>query len=149
MLKELFICCALTSSVAPAPNYYAPVNYEVAHHVKDYVLNDEYYEFLDFNGDGILSIADVVGIQRRYDDNVRYGNELTVDFDCIQAIFDENGIDCMYWEIDMIEQDVCREYEITVDRITVIDVYYETADFESGNIIVEVNPYEESIEVKN
>jgi len=146
-LGTIFMALALTSSPTPADNYYSWVSPEIANVVLQYCVKDEYHEHLDFNGDGKLSIADAVGILRRYNDNVKYGNEITVDSEVIESIIYENWSDePIYYEIDRIENDFCREYTMTVNDITEFHVYVEFEEYSSGFTAV-ANPFEEIVRV--
>lgn len=146
-ITSIFLAFALTSSPAPAPNYYSWISPEIADHITECVINREYHEYLDFNGDGELNIADVVGVRKRYQDNVKYGNEITVDSEVVQSIFDENGMDVMYWEFDSIDNEITRQYEITADSIITADIYCELTDFSTEHIVIEINPFEERVSV--
>lgn len=146
-ITSIFLAFALTSSPTPAPNYYSWISPEIADHITECVINREYHEYLDFNGDGELNIADVVGVRKRYQDNVKYGNEITVDSEVVQAIFDENGMDVMYWEFDSIDNEITRQYEITADSIITADIYCELTDFTTEHITIEINPFEEYVGV--
>ena len=146
-ITSIFLAFALTSSPAPAPNYYSWISPEIADHITECVINREYHEYLDFNGDGELNIADVVGVRKRYQDNVKYGNKITVDSEVVQAIFDENVMDVMYWEFDSIDNEITRQYEITADSIITADIYCELTDFTTEHITIEINPFEEYVGV--
>ena len=96
MLVEIMTAAALVA----APNYYAEISPETAMEIQELVLDGEYREYLDFNGDGELNIADVVGVSRKYQDNCRYGNEITLDREAVNDIVLENyADDLIYWEI--------------------------------------------------
>lgn len=139
-----FVAFALTSSPAPAPNYYSWISPEIAEHIEAYVINGEYHEYLDFNGDGVLNIADAVGVSKRYADNVKYGNEITIDAETVEDIVAENyDVDAMYWEFDMVDGDITREYEITTDRIITARIYIELSDYSTDFVTIEINPFEE------
>lgn len=143
----IFMAFALTSSPTPADNYYSWISPEIADTITECVLNGEYREYLDFNGDGALSIADTVGVLKRYQDNIAYGNEITMDSKTVQAIFDENGMDVINWEIDEIEGEITREYSITTNCIIEADLYCELIDFSTEHIRVQLNPFEERVTV--
>ena len=66
MLKEIFVAAALVSTPTPAPNYTSWISPDIAEIVTEFVLDGKMYTHLDFNGDGALNIADVVGISKRY-----------------------------------------------------------------------------------
>ena len=148
-MKELiFIVLALTSSPTPAPNYYSWISPEIADEIQELVISGEYRAYLDFNGDGVLNMADVVSVRKRYQDNCKYGNEITLDGEAIEAIITENYSDAMiYWEIDRIDGELCRQYELTAGKITEAEIYLEFEHY-SDTVKVEINPYEERVIVK-
>ena len=117
-IVSTFVAFALTSSPAPAPNYCSWISPEIAEHIETYVINGEYHEYLDFNGDGILSIADAVG-----------------------------NVDAMYWEFDIVDGDITRKYEITTDRIITARIYIELCDYSTDFVTIEINPFEERARV--
>ena len=146
-LSGIFVAIALTSSPMPADNYYSWISPEIADEIQELVISGEYREYLDFNGDGKLSIADVVGVSKRYQDNCRYGNELTLDSETVDAIVVENYTDFpIYWEIDRVNGQLCRQYELTVSEVTSAEIYLEFEDF-SETVKVEINPFTETITV--
>lgn len=143
----LFVALALTNP-QPAENYYSWVSPEIADHITECIINREYHSYLDFNGDGELNIADVVGVRKRYQNNVRYGNEITLDREVVDSIVMENYSDeAIYWEIDRVNGKPTRQYELTVSEITTAEIYIE---FENNSecVTVELNPFMEMIEVK-
>ena len=149
-IATAFICLALHSSLMPAPNYYSWFSPEIANNIIECVVNDEYHEHLDFNGDGVLSVADAVGVLRRYYDNIEYGNELTVDGDTVQSIIEENySVECVQWEIDFVNDEPCRKYELTVNEITTANIYLIFEDDTTDNVAIEINPFEEIVRVTN
>jgi hypothetical protein len=149
-ITPIFLAFALTSSPAPAPNYYSWISPEIANEITDCVLKGEYREYLDFNGDNTLSIADVVGVSKRYKDNITYGNKITVDREVIESIIEENYLtDCLYWEIDFVNDKPTRQYELTVDEITTANIYFEFIDDTVDNVKIEINPFEERVTVVN
>ena len=145
----LFIALALTSSPQPAENYYSQISPEIATEIQELVINGEYREYLDFNGDGELNIADVVGVQKRYQDNCRYGNEITLDSEAVNDIVLENyADDLLYWEIYRVNGSLTRQYELTASEIMTAEIYVEFEDY-GDSVIVEVNPFTEMITVLN
>ena len=132
----------------PAETYYSWYSPWVANNVLNYIINEEYHPHVDFNGDGKLTISDIVNITRRYEYNVKYGNTITLDEDYINRIAEENGLNIVYWEIYKIDNDVCREYEYTANDITTIYVWYEEEE-RGDNLIIELNPFEEKMQVMN
>ena len=149
-IATAFICLALHSSLMPAPNYYSWFSPEIVNNIIECVVNDEYHEHLDFNGDGVLSVADAVGVLHRYYDNIEYGNELTVDGDTVQSIIEENySVECVQWEIDFVNDEPCRKYELTVNEITTANIYLIFEDDTTDNVAIEINPFEEIVRVTN
>ena len=145
----IFIALALTCSPQPAGNYCASISPETAAEVQDLVLNGEYRQYLDFNGDGILTISDVVGISKRYHDNITYGNIITMDSEVIQSIIAENySEECIYYEVYRVNRQLTRQYHVTADEISTADIYIEFENF-SDVVTVELNPYTETITVIN
>lgn len=143
----IFLALALTSSPMPSGNYYASVSPDIADEITELVISGEYRGYLDFNGDGILSMADAVGVAKRYQDNCKYGNEITMDRETVEAIVMENYTDeAIYWEIDKVNGQLCRQYKLTVDDITTAEIYLEFSGF-SECVTVELNPYTETITV--
>lgn len=146
-LSGIFVAIALTSSPMPADNYYSWISPEIADEIQELVISGEYREYLDFNGDGKLSMADVVCVRKRYQDNCRYGNELTLDSETVDAIVLENYSESpIYWEIDRVNGQLCRQYELTVSEVSSAEIYLEFEDF-SENVKVEINPFTETITV--
>lgn len=136
------------AALIPASNYYSWFSPEIADNIMQYVASGEYHSHVDFNGDGILTTADAVSVARHYDSNIENGNEITVDSYKIDEIISENWNESpVYWEIDFINEESCREYEKTFSEITEFHVYVEFENFCDGFYAV-ANPYEERIQVK-
>lgn len=147
MKALIFAALALTSSPQPAPNYYAEISPAVSAEIQELVLDGQYREYLDFNGDGNLNIADVVGVEKRYQDNCTYGNEITLDRETVQAIAEENYTDdLLYWEIYRADGELTRQYELTAADIMTAEIYLEFEEY-SESVTVEINPYTEIITV--
>ena len=147
MTVGIFIAMAMTSSPTPAPNYFAEISPAIVAEIQDCVINEEYRSHIDFNGDGELTIADAVGVQRRYQDNITYGNEITLDAETVYAIAEENYPDeLIYWEIDRIDGELTRQYELTAAEVTQAEIYLEFEAY-SECVKVEVNPFTETISV--
>lgn len=143
----IFIALALTSSPQPSENYFASISPEIATEIQELVLDGEYRQHLDFNGDGELNIADVVGVSKRYADNCKCGNTITLDYEVVDSIISENYSEaCIYWELDRIDGKLTRQYELTASEIMQAEIYIE---FENSSecVVVEVNPYTETITV--
>lgn len=149
MLKTLFMCFSLLAGTPqPAENYHSWISPEISDIIIDYVIKGEYHEHVDFNGDGELTIADAVGVRKRYEDNCTYVNEITVDNETVESIIAENySVDCIYWEFDFVNGEPCRQYELTVSEITTANIYLEFADDTMDNVTVEINPFEETVRV--
>lgn len=148
MKEMIFIILALTSSPAPASNFYAATSPEVAAEIQEFVISGEYRAYLDFNGDGVLNIADVVGVSKRYQDNCQNGNEITLDRKAVEAIAAENYPDnLIYWEVDRVNGELCRQYELTASEIIKAEIYLEFEDY-SDTVLVELNPFTEVVRVK-
>ena len=143
----IFTALALTTSPIPSENYYASVSPEIALEIQELVIDGEYRAYLDFNGDGVLNMADVVGVSKRYQDNITFGNEITLDRDVVYSIAEENySEELIYWEIDRINNELTRQYELTASEIMTAEIYLEFEDF-SECVLVEVNPFTETISV--
>lgn len=143
----IFLALALSSSPMPSGNYYASISPDIADEITELVISGEYREYLDFNGDGKLSIADVVGVRKRHQDNCKYGNKITMDRGTVEAIVMENYTDeAIYWRIDRINGQLCRQYELTVSEVSSAEIYLEFEDF-SETVKVEINPFTETITV--
>lgn len=144
----IFLVMAATASPQPAPNYYASFAPEVAEEMQELVISGEYRTYLDFNGDGVLNIADVVSVKKRYQDNCERGNEITLDRAAVEDIAAENYPNpLIYWEIDRINGELCRQYELTASEVTEAEIYLEFEDY-SDTVLVELNPYKEIVIVK-
>ena len=145
----IFVVLALTASPQPTENYCADISLETAQEIQELVINGQYREYLDFNGDNELNMADVVSVSKRYADNCKYGNEITVDREVIDSIIEENYSEMpIYWEIDFVNGNVTREYSLTVQDITTANIYFEFEDY-SENVEIEINPFTETVEVKS
>ena len=68
-------------------------------------------------------------------------NNPTVTFDSqwMESYMEENGEEVIYWEIDWVDNDVCRRYEYTTHLKTKIHIYYECEDYSSGFYVI-MNP---------
>lgn len=146
---SIFVAMALTTSPMPSENYFAEISPNIATEIQELVLDGEYRQYLDFNGDGQLNMADVVSVRKRYQDNIRYGNEITLEKETVYDIVLENYTDeLIYWEIDRINGQLCRQYELTVSEVTEAEIYVEFESY-SDTIMVEVNPFTETVTVIN
>lgn len=146
---NVFVALALTASM-PAANFHSWFAPEIADSIVKEVVNEEYHEHLDYNGDGELDILDAIGVMKRYNENIENGNEITLDEETVQAIIEENyKKECIYWEIDFIDNQPCRKYEYTADKITTANIYLEFEDDTIDNVKVEINPFKEIVSVLN
>lgn len=144
----IFLVMAATASPQPAPNYYASFAPEVAEEMQELVISGEYRAYLDFDGNGVLNIADVVSVKKRYQDNRKHGNEITLDREAVEAIAAENYPDSLiYCEIDRVNGELCRQYELTASEIIEAEIYLEFEDY-CDTIKVELNPFTEVVRVK-
>ena len=147
-IVSVFLALAMSAAPIPSTNYYSWFSPEIAESIMQNVVTNEYYQHLDFNGDGKLTTVDAVGVLRRYTENVNNGNEITLDAETIQSIIDENYTkDCVYWEIDFIDSKPCRQYKVTANKITTANIYLEFEDDTVDNVLVEINPFFETVSV--
>lgn len=93
-------------------------------------------------------MADVVGVRKRYQDNCKYGNKITLDSEVIDSIIEENYLEpAIYYEIYRIDGQPCREYEISVEDIKTIDIWIEFENF-GETVTVIADPIQERFIVK-
>lgn len=142
------IAYAIEEKPMPADTYYSWYSPQIANNILQYIINEEYHPHVDFNGDGILTLSDAVSVYQRYNYNVKYGNTITLDENYINCVAEENGLNIIYWEIYKINNDVCREYEYTANDITTVYVWYEEEE-RGDSLIIELNPFEEKMQVMN
>lgn len=148
MTGIIFIVAALTSSPQPAPNYFAEISPQITAEIQDCIISEEYRQHIDFNGDGKLTIADAVGVEKRYNDNCTYGSEITLDAETVYSIAEENYPDeLVYWELDRINGELTRQYETAFNDVTEAEIYLEFENY-SDTVTVEVNPFTEIISIK-
>lgn len=146
-LLSIFTVFAMTASLMPAENYYSWISPEIADTIQECVINAEYREYLDFNGDGELNMADVVGVRKRYQDNCKYGNTITFDSEIVESIVEENYSEALiYWEVYRVGNDNCRQYEVSVSETTEIYLWVEFENY-GETIKVMADPFTESITV--
>lgn len=146
-LLSIFTVFAMTSSPMPAENYYSWISPEIADTIQECVINAEYREYLDFNGDGELNMADVVGVRKRYQDNCKYGNTITFDSEVVESIVEENYSEALiYWEVYRVGNNNCRQHEVSVSETTEIYLWVEFENY-GETIKVIADPYTESITV--
>lgn len=146
-LLSIFTIFAMTSSLMPAENYYSWISPEIADTIQECVINAEYREYLDFNGDGELNMADVVGVRKRYQDNCKYGNTITFDSEVVESIVEENYSEALiYWEVYRVGNNNCRQHEVSVSETTEIYLWVEFENY-GETIKVMADPFTESITV--
>lgn len=155
-MKEIFlILAALTGAPTPAPTYRAPIGGETAAAMLDTIIAAEgdtpaVDPALDFNGDGALNIADFCGVSRRHYINTHEATAVTIDAETVEAIaaelYPEDVKSYFYYEFDIINGDLCREYEATADEITTARIYFEFEDWSTTHR-AEINPHTEAITI--
>jgi hypothetical protein len=64
---------------------------------------------------------------------------VTFDSSWMESYVEENGEDVIYWEIDWVDDNVCRKYEYTTNKKEKIHIYYECEDYSSGFYVI-MNP---------
>lgn len=140
MVSNIFLLLALQLTM-PAENYNSWFSPEIASVVAEATINGEYYQHLDFNGDGVLNAVDAFSIYKRYTENETYGNELTVDEDTIYSIVEENYNmdDVMEWEL--------MGYDNKFSEMSYVDLLVRMNDGTAEIITLVVNPVEERITV--
>lgn len=127
------ILTALILSVAPTfgmVNGYSPASADA---IMTATVNGEYHAYMDFNGDGVLSVMDAVGVLKKYVDNSTNGNTLTYGEKDVMAVVEENlnpseYSDYFYYEIDFVNNKPCRMYSYEYSEYTVLHVYCEVND---------------------
>lgn len=105
-----------------------------------------------------MNLADAVGVLHKYETNVRDGNELALDLDTIYDIgwenlsknldredFIENEL--LYYEIERVNDEPCRQYDLTVTEKSEAVIYYEFEDF-ADTVTVSIDPITEVIRVQ-
>lgn len=141
------ICISAVMIAAPAGNYYAEISPKISAEIINCIINGEYRQHIDYNGDGNLTIADAVCVEKRYQNNCIYGNFLEFTSDDVREIIAENYAEYpIQWEICSVNDNPCRCYDITVSEITDINILFEWEN-QSEIIKVELNPYTEIYEV--
>ena len=96
-------------------------------------VNEEYHAFMDYNGDGVLSVMDAIGVLKKYHENSTSGNTLTYGESDVLAVVEENlnpseYSDFFYYEIDFVNGEPCRLYSYDYSEYTVLHVYCEVND---------------------
>lgn len=156
-MKEIFLlCAALAGAPQPAPEFRAPISEETAAAILDTIINEggeattPAAPALDFNGDGVLNIADFCAVSRRAYISATEYTAVTFDREAAEAIAAElypAEIETyFYYEIDHINGDLCRQYETTAAEVTDINIYFEFEE-KSTSHRAELNPYTETITI--
>lgn len=153
-MKEIFLILAtLTGAPTPAPEFRAPISDETAAAMLDTITSGEEAApdpAQDFNGDGALNIADFCGISRRHYINTHEHTEITIDAETVEAIaaelYPDDINNYFYYEFDMINGDLCREYETTADEITTARIYFEFENWSETRAAI-INPHTETITI--
>lgn len=153
-MKEIFIIlAALAGAPEPAPDFRAPISTDTAAAMLDTITSSEEAApdpALDFNGDNVVNIADFCGISRRAYINTHEQTAVTVDAETVEAIaaelYPEDVQSYFYYEFDMINGKLCREYEATADEITTARIYFEFEDWSTSHR-AEINPKTETITI--
>lgn len=153
------IVSILTSAVAvlnmvkpiPADNYYSWYSEEIAESIMETAVANEYYPHLDFNGDGVLSVVDAVSVRKCYIYNVLNGNTMHFGESDVMEIVAENFKpeeynEYFYYEIDFVNGECCRAYEMDFSETAYIHVYMEMNE-KTTDFSVLIRPTEESYQV--
>lgn len=148
-LAKIFVLySALIGAPNPHPNYgNLPTTEDTITDVMECVLDDTYKFHMDFNADFKLNLADVVSISKRKAEVEQY-NEVKLESKLIDELFEVNSIIPTYWEIDKIDDDVVRQYEVTTDKEITVDIYFELENG-NGNVTLTINPNTETAYLDN
>lgn len=154
-MKEIFlILAALTGAPQPAPAYKQPIGGETVAAMLEQIIDNggeaPAEPAADFNGDGALNIADYYSSARRHYINTHEHTEITIDAEAVEAIaaelYPEDIQSYFYYEFDIINGDLCREYETTAAEIITARIYFEFEDWSTSHR-AEINPYTETITI--
>lgn len=138
----------LFSMMNPASNFCAPINDDTAAEIRQAIVDNQYDEKLDYNGDGKLTLKDVFFVRRRYHHNLENGNQITIDSETAIAIITENYDTPIDWEFCEIDNQITRAYEITTNKIIPATIRAEFENYSIKYIEIEINPFEEAVYVK-
>ena len=134
----------MTALLIAAATYYAAISPEVSAEIQDCAIRGEYREHLDYNGDGALTIADAVGVERKYQYNIEHENTVIFDREDVQSIIAENYAESpIQWEICGIDDEPCRAYDVEICEVTRLTVALDFAEY-GDTLEIQVNPYTES-----
>lgn len=148
IISSLVVATALSfSKPIPANDYHSWYSEEIAKSIMMNVVSNEYYPHLDFNGDNELSVVDAVAVRKRYLYNKLNGNTMHFGESDVMEIIVENFRseeydEYFYYEIDFVNGECGRAYEMDFSEITSIHVYIEMNNEVSGFDVI-VNPIEE------
>ena len=136
----------MTTLLIAAATYYAAISPEVSAEIQELAIKGEYREYLDYNGDGVLTIADAVGVERKYQHNVSDGNTVVFDREDVAEIVAENYADtAIQWEICGINDEPCRAYDVEICEVTRLTIALDFAEY-GETLEIQVNPYTESLD---
>ena len=136
----------MTALLIAAATYYAAISPDVSAEIRELAIKGEYREYLDYNGDGKLTIADSVGVERKYQYNVSNGNTVVFDREDVQSIIAENYVNSpVEWEISSINDEPCRAYDVEICEVTRLTVALDFAEY-GETLEIQVNPYTESLD---
>ena len=136
----------MTALLIAAATYYAAISPEVSAEIKELAIKGEYREYLDYNGDGKLTIADAVGVERQYNYNVEHGNTVIFDREDVAEIIAENYAESpIQWEICAVNDEPCRLYDVEICEVTRLTVALDFAEY-GDTLEIQVNPYTESLD---
>lgn len=131
-------------SLALSTTFYSWFAPEVSEAIVKDVIRGESHAYLDYDGDGEETMLDAVGVLKRYYSNIENGNTYTFNNKKVAEIMEENGNAPSYWEIDFVDNTPCRKYEVTVDKVTRINLYVEYYEESyAENWTIEINPFKE------
>jgi hypothetical protein len=117
------ICISAVMVSAPAENYYAEISPEISAEIITCIINGEYRQHIDYNGDGNLTISDAVCVEKRYQNNCICGNSLEFTGDDVREIIAENYAEYpIEWEICSVNNDICCMYDVTISEKSKIDI---------------------------
>ena len=131
MMTAILTAFALSATSAfGMVNGYSP---STANTIMTATVNEEYHAFMDYNGDGVLSVMDAIGVLKKYHENSTSGNTLTYGESDVLAVVEENlnpseYSDFFYYEIDFVNGEPCRLYSYDYSEYTVLHVYCEVND---------------------
>lgn len=132
-ITSAVVALACAVSLVPAPTFGSWVSPETADTCLSYVVSGDYYEYMDFDGNGVLDVLDAVQIYKAYTLNLENSVPYTFGESDVLDVVTENlnpseYSDYFYYEIDFVDGCPCREYEITTDSNITVHVYCEVND---------------------